>query len=184
FHVRQQDSVFLPDLVGLERPFRLALLFQRPQIPGPQMLGAGQHAAGHDAGFRERLLHVRADRRDSAKTLTVVHYYERNAVDIELFDSVLWDLIGLAYALPSHCIQVIASKLLLVVPGDAAAVAVCRVQIGQCDPLSSRRFSIRTSRLTNFALSFSILNASRYFPTRNSRLSPASICELMPSNRF
>jgi hypothetical protein len=72
------------------------------------MLGAGQHAAGHDAGFRERLLHVRADRGDSAKTLTVIHHHEQNTVNIELFDRILWDLGGLAYALPCHCIQVIA----------------------------------------------------------------------------
>src|SRR6516225_8342299 len=92
FDIGEYCAVLLLGLVGLERLFGFALHFECPQIPRPEMFGAGQNAPGYDAGFRQWLLHMGAYRRNSAESLAIVHHHDRNSVDVEFFYRILREL--------------------------------------------------------------------------------------------
>src|SRR5262245_26037382 len=117
--------VFQLDLIGLERPLGLAEHGQRAQVPRPQVLGASQRTVGDDAGFLERLLHVRAQRRDRAKAATVVRDHERHTVDREHLEAVLGNVGNLADALPAHDASLV-SRLPRLAPLATAALTPVR----------------------------------------------------------
>ena len=71
-HEGEDVTLLLPDLVGLERPLGLGAPLQAAEMPGPQVLGAGQHAVGDYTQFLEGLLHMGADRRNGAEAAAVV----------------------------------------------------------------------------------------------------------------
>src|SRR4051812_24925232 len=85
---RQHIFTILPDLIGPQRPFGLAELVERPEVPGPQMLGAGQRAVGDHAGLFQRLFHVRTDRRNGAEAAAVVYNDELYAIDPEFLQRI------------------------------------------------------------------------------------------------
>src|SRR6476619_1261493 len=142
------------------------------------MFGASQCAVGDHARPFERLLHVRTNRRNGPEAAAVVHNDELDAIYQELLQRIGRDVGGLTDALPTHGASLSCGRH---TPPEQRGL---QHQIGQCEPLSNLRFSRRTSRLRKRGLPFSSLNVSMYRPTRNSRLSPASMCEFTPSSIF
>src|SRR5262245_20829792 len=100
------------------------------------MLGASQRAAGDDAAFLERLLHVRAERRDRAKAATVVRDLEHHTVDRELPQAVLGNVGNLADALPAHDASLV-SRLPRLAPLATAALAPVRRESSRATLLRS-----------------------------------------------
>src|SRR5262245_9379809 len=183
---REQLTAFLLEVISLERPLGLSLHIQRLQIPRPQMLTAGHDAARDNARLFQRFFHMRADRRNGTESGAVVDDEDLDPIDLEFPDGILGHVAWLADAPPGHAPSLVIATTLLCRDETArkSRARHGRPQIGQCEPLSRRRFSSRTSRVRKLGLPFSRVNVSRYLPTRNSRLSPASMCELIPSNMF
>ena len=100
--IREDRTIFLLDLIGLQRPLGLPLHLKCLEIPGPQMLGTGQDTADHHAGFRQRFFHMRTNRWNRAIAGAVVHEQDGNAVDVKFLDGVLCNLVGPADPLPRH----------------------------------------------------------------------------------
>src|SRR5919204_1611046 len=94
--VLQPDRIVQQRLLGL--PARLATL----QLPLPDVLGAGQHAIGADAGDFERLRHVRAERREGYEGVADPGDQHLNALDLDAGEPAGRNLLRRAKSLPTQ----------------------------------------------------------------------------------